>query len=395
MRAKKRIWSRYLWLPAVLMLLAGAASVVGTGPGESAVQAAPAAATAGKDEDISEAEIHFLDVGQGDATLIKCGDHAMLIDTGDNDKGTAVQLYLSKQGIQKLDYLVLTHPDADHIGGADVVIGKFTIGRVFMADYEKDNKTYKEVIQALADKKLKWSTPRPGSTYTLGTAKFTILAPVRTYDDPNNSSIALLFQNGGNTFLFTGDGEEEAESDILESGRSVKADVYKAGHHGSDTASSEAFLKAVAPAYAVISCEEGNSYGHPHAAVLNSLRARGVKVFRTDEQGSIIAWSDGSEITWNCAPSDTWQTGERIASASQMLSGDSGQKKQANEAQTGKRAAAADAAAKGLYIGNKNNGKLHRATCKQLPKEENRAVFDTKQEGINAGYDDLCKLCKP
>ncbi len=385
MKSEKRRWRGYLGLLAAFVLLAGVGTAAGTLPEGSVARAAPAAG--GKDEDSSKAEIHFLDVGQGDATLIRCGDHAMLIDAGDNDKGTAVQLYLNKQGIKKLDYLVLTHPDADHIGGADVVISKFTIGRVFMADYEKDNKTYREVIQALADKNLTWSTPRPGTTYTLGTAKFTILAPLKTYEDPNNSSIALLFQNGGNTFLFTGDGEEEAESDIGKSGRSVKADVYKAGHHGSDTASSEAFLDAVDPAFAVISCGEGNSYGHPHAAVLNALRARGVKVFRTDEQGSIIAWSDGSEITWNCAPSDTWQTGERTASASQKQTAESGGGKPAGKS--------ADSTARGLYIGNRNNGKLHRATCRRLPEEENRVVFDTRQEAVNAGYDDPCKLCKP
>ena len=262
-----------------------------------------------------ETEIHYIDVGQGDSALIRSGGHTMLIDCGQNDQGTALQLYLTKQGVERLDYLVLTHPDADHIGGADVIITKFEIDTVFMSDYEKDNKTYREVIDALDAKDLSWSVPQPGEVYPLGEAQFTILAPNREYGDPNNASIALLFRNGENTFLFTGDAEEEAENDILANGLSVRADVYKAGHHGSDTASGEAFLESVDPEYAVISCGEGNSYGHPHAEVLDRLRAMGVKVFRTDEQGSIIAWSDGSEITWNCAPSETWQSGERTGSA--------------------------------------------------------------------------------
>lgn len=262
----------------------------------------------------TETEVHYIDVGQGDATLILSGGHAMLIDCGQNDKGTAIQLYLKKQGVTRLDYLVLTHPDADHIGGADVIITKFEIDKVFMSDYEKDNKTYREVIEALDAKKMSWSVPQPGEVYTLGGAQFTILAPNKSYDDPNNASIALLLQNGDDRFLFTGDAEEEAESDMLANGISVRAEVYKAGHHGSDTASSGHFMQAVRPEYAVISCGEENSYGHPHAEVLNRLRTMGVKVFRTDEQGSIVALSNGSEITWNCAPSETWKSGERTGS---------------------------------------------------------------------------------
>lgn len=255
-------------------------------------------------------EVHFIDVGQGDSTLIKCGDHAMLIDAGDNSKGTTVQLYLKKQGISKLDYLVLTHPDADHIGGADVIVTKFNIDNVFMSSFTKDNKTYRELIDALTYKSLQWSTPSVGSTYTLGSAEFTIIAPNNTYSDPNNSSVGLIIKNGESSFLFTGDAEEDAESDILENKISIDADVYQVGHHGSKTASSKALLKAVNPTYAVISCGEDNSYGHPHAETLNNLRTMGVKVFRTDEQGSIIATSDGKDITWNCSTSETWKAGE-------------------------------------------------------------------------------------
>lgn len=378
---KKHFFRKLGCMFAVLLILSGAVLLPDVAGGGAVYQAEAApqktAETSGKEpeENVSRAQVHFIDVGQGDATLILCDGHAMLIDTGDNDRGTALQLYLSKQGVKRLDYLVLTHPDADHIGGADVIITKFGIGSVFMADFKKDNKTYQKVITALADKKLKWSVPRPGRVYTLGGGKFTILAPNGTYDDPNNASIALLFQNGDTRFLFTGDAQEEAEQDILENGLSVKADVYQAGHHGSDTSSCAEFLEAVDPDYAVISCEEGNSYGHPHAAVLNSLRAMGVKVFRTDEQGTIVARSDGTKITWNSAPSDTWQAGERTGSGVQKQN--------------------AGGKTKGAYIGNKSNGKLHRSTCKKLPKEENRAVFDTKKEAVDAGYDDPCKLCKP
>ena len=255
-------------------------------------------------------EVHFIDVGQGDATLIIADGHAMLIDAGENDKGTAVQLYLRKHGVERLDYLVLTHTDSDHIGGADVIISKFDIGQIFLSDFQKDNKTYRELMDSMKYRHMTYSTPEVGAAYELGSAGFTILAPNDTYEDPNNSSIALIVDYGDNSFLFSGDCEEEAEKDMLENGWNLDVDVYQVGHHGSKSSSSEEFLDAMSPAYAVISCAEGNSYGHPHARTLNNLRARYIKVFRTDEQGSIVAYSDGETLTWNCSPSESWQSGE-------------------------------------------------------------------------------------
>lgn len=256
-----------------------------------------------------ELAVHFIDVGQGDATLVLCDDHAMLIDAGDNSKGTALQLYLNKQGVEKLDYLVLTHPDADHIGGADVIITKFDIDNIFMSDYKQDTKTYEEVLDALEYKNESWSMPSVGDTFLLGDAAFTILAPLDTYNNPNDSSIALMLTHGDNKFLFTGDCSENAEDDLVADSRNLSANVYQVGHHGSCYSSSQNFLDAVSPTYAVISCGEDNSYGHPSAEALNRFRAMGIQVFRTDEQGSIVATSDGTDITWNCAPSETWKAG--------------------------------------------------------------------------------------
>ncbi|MCI7130566.1 MAG: MBL fold metallo-hydrolase [Lachnospiraceae bacterium] len=261
--------------------------------------------------DASGLEVHFIDVGQGDATLIKADGHAMLIDAGENDKGTAVQLYLQKQGVEQLDYLVLTHTDSDHIGGADVIVTKFDIGQIFMSDFKKDNKTYRELMDSMKYRHMTFSTPEVGAEYELGSATFTVIAPNDTYEDANNSSMALILDYGDSSFLFSGDCEEEAEQDMLANGLNLDVDVYQVGHHGSKSSSTEEFLDAMSPEYAVISCEEGNSYGHPHAKTLNNLRARGIRVFRTDEQGSIIAYSDGTKIKWNCSPSESWQAGDR------------------------------------------------------------------------------------
>ena len=364
-------------------------------------------------------EIHYIDVGQGSATLLKSGSHAMLIDTGDSDQGTKIQLYLKKQGVGNLDYLVLTHPDADHIGGAPVIITKLGIGQLFLSNYKKDNKTTQKVTDAMQYKGLTASDYQVGDTFALGNASFTILAPVKEYADSNNASIALMVQNGNNRFLFTGDCEAEAEADMVASQADLHADVYLAGHHGSDTASSQAFMDAVSPAYAVISCGEGNSYGHPHAEVLNRFRSMGIQVFRTDEQGSVVAESDGTGITWNCAPSETWQTGERTKNA--QTGAENAETQPANEtpiqetdtaavqdkpatgqsdavtlpAQEQKSVVADETPQAGNYIGNRNNGKLHKASCSYLPDPQNQVPFTTREEAVAAGYDDPCKRCNP
>ena len=262
--------------------------------------------------DGSTLEVHYLDIGQGDCTLIRQGDHAMLIDAGNNSKGTKVQDYLENQGIDHLDYVIGTHPDADHIGGLDVIIYKFDCGKVMMPDYSKDTQTYDDVIQAAKSKDYQIAHPKAGEEYTLGEAEVTVVCPVKDNygSNANDYSIGVRVQVGENSFLFTGDAEEHSEEDMVSSGENLKADVYKAAHHGSRTANTEDFLKAVDPQYVVISCGEGNTYGHPHAEVLNRFREMGIQIFRTDDQGTIVAVSDGQTIAFNASPSDNWIPGE-------------------------------------------------------------------------------------
>ncbi len=259
-------------------------------------------------------EIHYIDIGQGDATLIKCGEHAMLIDAGENDKGTEVQDYLESQNVKKLDYLISTHPDSDHEGGVDVIIYKFDCDKIIMPDYKKTTKTHRDVIAAMESKNYSVTEPIVGHQYSFGEAEFTIIAPNDTYKSSNNSSVGIILKHGDNKFLFTGDAEEEAESDIVDNGIDIDCDIYQVGHHGSRSSSSEKFLNAASPAYAVISCGEGNDYGHPHAATMNEFRMRGIKVFRTDLQGTIVATSDGSTITFNMSPDESWLTGDAVKS---------------------------------------------------------------------------------
>jgi len=266
---------------------------------------------------IAPLEVHFIDIGQGDCTLIVCDGSAMLIDAGENNKGTVVQSYIEKQGIERLDYVIGTHPDSDHIGGLDVAIYKFDCGTIIMPEFGKDTKTYDDVIQTMKNKNYKNTLPEVGKEYKLGDATFTIVAPNGTYgNDANDYSVGIILTHGENKFVLLGDAEEKAETDILKNGIDLSANVYKASHHGSRTSSMQELLDAIDMEYVVISCGTGNSYRHPHKETLDRLKKMKVKVFRTDEQGTIIATSDGKNIKWNCKPSKTWAPGEESVPSS-------------------------------------------------------------------------------
>lgn len=327
--------------------------------------------------------VHYIDVGQGDAALIQCGEHAMLIDAGNNDKGTAVRSYLNSQNVKKLDLVIGTHGDADHIGGLDVVIYNFECETIIMPDRKRDTKTYRDVIDTMENKNYKLTYPEVGKTYSLGEAKVEIIAPCS--DDygsnENNYSVGVLVTYGESTFLFTGDAEEEAEADILKNGIDIDCDVLKASHHGSSNANSSAFLDAALPEYVVISCGEGNDYGHPHAEVLNEFRSRGIKVFRTDEQGAVVAVSDGKNITFNMSPSTSWLSGNQLKSDKEDSV--------TNEAAAEK---TEDITAGDKITGNKKSKKYHTGDCGNLPDEKNRVYFSSEKEAESAGYE-KCGNC--
>lgn len=393
------------------ILLALIIFITGTSLNTAAISATPVKSSTTTEADIME--VHYIDVGQGDSTLIKCGDQSMLIDAGDDSKGTAIQNYLQKQNIKKLDYLILTHPDADHIGGAPVVITKFSIDKVFVSNFEKDNKTYQKLIQALDNKRLKYSTPKVGSQYTLGSATITILAPNDEYDNPNDSSVSVIIQNGDNKFLFTGDAGEAAEEDILNNNADISADVYKVGHHGSKYSTSKDFFDAVKPTYAVISCGDGNSYGHPHAETLNTLRTNKIKVYRTDEDGTIIATSDGKNITFNVPASETWKAGEPTGSSAKQQSSTQTQTKQSQpedkqpkqevqQKQEESVSAITEPEVKTdtsntteiTYVLNVKTKKFHKPTCGSLPTANRQDTSESRDSVIAQGYEP-CKKCKP
>jgi len=245
-------------------------------------------------------KVHYIDVGQGDSILIQNKNLNMLVDGGTRESAEKLLSYLKSNNISTLDYVVATHPHEDHIGSLDDVINNFDIGNVWMPKKSASTKVFSDLAQAISNKGLKAEQPEVGSSIKLADANITVLAPVRDdYTDTNDWSIGLKVEYKNNSFILTGDAESTSESDILETNLNLKADVLKAGHHGSSTSTSEQFLAKVNPTYAVISLGEGNSYGHPHIETLQKFKDNNIIVYRTDRNGTIVANSDGNKITFD------------------------------------------------------------------------------------------------
>lgn len=247
-------------------------------------------------EPTGEMTVHYIDVGQADCTLLECGGQTMLIDGGNVDDSSLVVAYLKEQGIEHLDYMVCTHAHEDHVGGLSGPLNTCTVGQVFAPVTEYESVAFENFIQYTHEQGVDVTVPEADSSFLLGEARVIVLGPRKTYEEPNDTSIVLRVDHGENSFLFTGDMETAAEEDLLAAGCDLDVDVLKVGHHGSSTSSSYLFLREVMPEYGVISCGAENTYGHPHEEVSSRLYDAGVTVYRTDEQGTVVATSDGTEI---------------------------------------------------------------------------------------------------
>lgn len=242
--------------------------------------------------------VHFLDVGQGDSAFIEFpNDECMLIDAGTSDCDDIIIDTVESYGYSRIDYIIATHPHADHIGAMSSVIDYFDIGEIYMPNISSNSKTFENLLQTISDNGLQVNTACADkiiNTESELEIEFFSPQPNMTYDDLNNYSAVLKITYGDDAFLFTGDAENIAEADMMDLySNELDCDVLKVGHHGSDSSSSEEFLNAATPQYAVISCGNHNSYGHPHKETLNRLESMGTKVYRTDKQGTITFISDG------------------------------------------------------------------------------------------------------
>jgi beta-lactamase superfamily II metal-dependent hydrolase len=253
--------------------------------------------------------VYYLDVGQADSIYVELPNgQNMLIDAGNNADGKPVVNYLRNTlKVKRIDYLIGTHAHEDHIGGLDTVIKNFTIGSVIMPYLPEKSvpttKTYEDVLDAIVEKKLTATEAYGGQLLLNDDAhqlKIEILSPVKNkyYENMNDYSIVMRLTYKNRSFLFTGDAETLPENEMLNAGYDLSADVLKLGHHGSSSSSSEKFVKAVNPTYAVITCGRNNDYGHPHKETLNLISKLKLTTYRTDKQKTIKAVCDGDKITF-------------------------------------------------------------------------------------------------
>ena len=370
-RPKKNLWQRLAALAAAAAL---ALSLVGCGgnlpsaPGGSAdVVPNPASAASTVDTVDAPLEVHFIDVGQALSVLVECDGQFMLYDGGNVDDGSLVVSYLQNQGVEQLEYVFCSHAHEDHVGGLAAALAYFPAYHVYSPVTEASTRCFRDFVKYTQQQGLQVEVPTVGTQWPLGGATVTMLGPVAQYSDANDTSIVLRIDYGSTSFLLTGDMEKTAETDLVNSGANLKADVLQVGHHGSSTSTGYAFLNAVLPEMGVISCGVNNKYGHPHEETLSILRDAGVDVYRTDLQGTITIGSDGQNYTVGT---------EHFAADDQLNPTDP----------------AASSTAQQTYIGNVNSKKFHLPTCPNLPAEKNQILFSSYQEAVDAGYTP-CSSC--
>ncbi len=313
--------------------------------------------------------VHYIDVGQGDSILLESNNEFVLIDAGEREYSPTVCSYLKDNDVDRLNYVIATHPHSDHCGGLADVLNTFECDNFITVETDQNTKTWIDVLLAVEDNGINYIDAKTGNAYAFGEASFEIMGPRNNnYEDYNNFSVVIKATCGDTSFLFTGDAEKLSEKEMINSGTDLSADVLKVGHHGSSTSSCEEFIDAVDPAYAVITCGKGNDYGHPHKEVLNTLNSHAVTIYRTDISGTVIAYSDKENISFDTKFTD-------------------------NISET---STATEKPSDTQYIGNKNSKKFHLTTCSgaQSMSEKNRIVFSTRSEAVQNGYEP-CKTCNP
>ena len=364
----KRLKTKLLSIMLSLTLLAACApqnntaEKDGAGLKESVQQTSvPKASESSAAQPAADGELvmHFIDVGQGDCIFLQTGKANMLIDSGNPEDGPEVSDYISALGVTEINAFVGSHPHEDHLGGAATVVCSFNIDEMIMTDCVSTSFFFEKLLNSLDERNVTVNEPPVGGVRNVGDMRVEFLAPLELGGDMNNNSIIMRVTFGEISAMFTGDAEEPAERELLSENVNLKSDILKVGHHGSRYSSSDEFLRAVSPKIAVIQSGIGNSYGHPHAEALSRLSACGAKVYRCDEQGTIVLKTDGKTIT------------------------------------RGKPAAITEgAASQSAYVANIRSMKFHIPSCRGLPDIKNRKYYDKRADAVADGYSP-CGICKP
>ena len=328
----------------------------------------------------SSFEIHFIDVGQGDSSLIICDGEAMLLDGGTSKNSSLIYSYLKKLGINHLKYIIGSHADSDHVGGLSGALNYADAEIAYCNTLEDESDAFNDFKRYLGDTKL--VVPEFGTKISLGSATGEVIGPVvynNEYDD-NNNSLVIRMEYGNTSFLFTGDAEAEEELEIIYSGAELKSTLLKVGHHGSKYSTSNKFLEKVDPEYAVISVGTSNSYGHPHNSTLSKLQEKNVQLLRTDLHGDIIVRSDGESLSFETEKEtdiDPFITYEELNPTTQA------EKVSASEGSSN--------ADEHTFVLNTNTKKIHKETCNSVSqmKEKNKKYVTGTRDEILAEYEPL------
>ncbi len=338
-------------------------------------------------------EVHFIDVGQGDASLIKCDGQYMLIDGGKVSDSDLIYSYLKKQNVTHLNYIICTHAHEDHVGGLPGALNYAVVDKVYAPVTSADNVSFTNFIKYLDKQNVKITVPNAGDEFSLGSAGIKILAPIHTTNNTNNTSIVLQIKYQNISFLFTGDAEKDEEQDILNNGYDLESTFLKVGHHGIETSTTYPFLSAVNPQYAVISVGNDNSYSAPSNETLSLLKDKGVAVYRTDLQGDIICISDGNTVSVNVEKNKNVDTLGFAVSTSTPLKSPNPTTEPSKDTQVKPSTTPVELD----YIVNVNTMKFHYPNCSSVMdmKESNKWYFHgSRDEVIAKGYVP-CKRCNP
>lgn len=338
----------------------------------SALSTTQTAEESGKEAKFS---MTLLDVGQGLSVLVQADGAYLLYDGGGRSTSSYVVSYLQQHEITQLQWIVASHYDEDHISGLVGVLKTAEVEQAMLPDYTTDTRIFQSLKDAIEEQKVPVVYPSQGEVYNLGHAEIEVVGPGSNfYEKENNNSLCLRISYGSFRCLLTGDAEQEAEQDMVQSGQELSCDVYVVGHHGSASSSGKALLDAASPQYAFLSVGAENPYGHPAAQTLNALRQRGIALYRTDKQGEVSVYSDGERCWFSTEPCEDWSSGTQTIQ---------------------ERVITTTSPQEAVFVLNTHTKKFHLPDCPSAAQieERNRAYTAVSREELLARGYTACKRC--
>ena len=351
----------------------------------------PGSAVTAKADGQGNMAVHFIDVGQGLAILVQSGGENLLYDGGNRSHADEVVQYLKNQQVETINYMISSHYDEDHLGGLVKCLDNFEVDHVLGSDYVHTSDLFNTFMNTATAHAIIVEYPSVGDTYEFGTGSFTVMAPDGISQNSNDNSVVIRLVNGNNSFMFMGDAEETSEQDMISTGMNLDCDVLSLGHHGSASSTSWDLLEAASPSWAVISCGLNNSYGHPAEETMGKLSDMDIPVFRTDDQGTVIALFDGNTISWNQEPCNDYTSGSEKQSTDS--SADQSERDTNDAAATESYAAETDTSdTQGRMVWISATGSKYHSIPDCGNMNPDKAMQETESQALSQGYE-ACKKC--